>query len=312
MIEIVGLTKTYRDTPVVDHVDFVAPAGRITGLVGPNGAGKSTIMRVLLGLENPDSGSAHVNGKSYTELTSPAQQVGALLDAGWAHPGRTAETHLRTLALLGGLPTRRVDEVLEFVELHTSRRKRIGTFSLGMRQRLGLAAALLGHPRVLILDEPTNGLDPTGIRWLRTALHRLRDDGASILVSSHLLSELERTADRVVVLNRGRVLVEADLNTLLAQHTTRGFRVMVQREERLASVLHSAGADVSRAKDGSSAFIVSGIGANRLSDLLADHDLRPLELTPITYSLDDVYVALLEGGHEPTNSHHPLSTGMPL
>lgn len=312
MIEIAGLTKAYQGTPVLDHVDFLAPAGRVTGLVGPNGAGKSTILRLLLGLESPDSGSALVNGRPYAQLAYPAQQVGALLDAGWAHPGRTAETHLRTLALLAGVPRCRVSEVLAYVELHEARRKRIGTLSLGMRQRLGLAAALLGDPRILILDEPTNGLDPTGIRWLRTALRRLRDDGATVLLSSHLLSELEHIADRVVVLNRGRVLIDSGLTTLLAQHATHSYRIAVQRREQCSAVLRSMGADVSDASDGSNALIVSGIDIERLSNLLAEHDFRPLELTPITHSLDDIYAALLANGDETGEQRAPLSTEMPL
>ena len=312
LIEIVGLTKAYQGRPVVDGVGFTAPAGRITGLVGPNGAGKSTIMRLLLGLESADDGRALIDGRPYPELRYPARQVGALLDAGWAHPGRSAEAHLRTLALLGGLPAHRVDEVLTLVELREVRRKRVGTFSLGMRQRLGIAAALLGRPRVLILDEPTNGLDPTGIRWLRNVLRGLRNDGAAVLVSSHLLSELQQTADRVVILDHGRVLVEEELSSLLARHAVRGFRIVLRLgyQDRLAPALHGTGAEISTADDGTGAFIVTGIDNERLSDLMAEYDLRPLELTPIALSLDDVYATLL--GHDThVGSAAPASIGEP-
>ncbi|HTJ71279.1 MAG TPA: ATP-binding cassette domain-containing protein [Actinospica sp.] len=302
MIEAVNLTKAYRGTRAIDGVGFTAPAGRITGLVGPNGAGKSTVMRLLLGLERPDDGRALINGRPFTESANPAREVGALLDAAWAHPGRSAQSHLRMLALAGGLPRRRVDEVLELVELQAVRRGRAGTYSLGMLQRLGIATALLGEPRVLILDEPTNGLDPTGIRWLRDVLRGLRDDGVTVLISSHLLSELQQIADRVVLLDRGRLLVEDDLGPLLARHAVQGFRVLVRRRPRLLALLRGAGAEVTDAPDngsgdgsgsGSGAVLVTGIGIERLSDLLAENDLRPHELTPIALSLDDVYATLL-------------------
>ena len=216
-IEAHGLTKRYGRVTAVDRLSFRVAPGRVTGLVGPNGAGKSTTMRLLLGLDRPDGGAARVNGRPYRRLASPLREVGALLDASAAHPGRRARDHLLWMAHSNGLPRRRVDEVLELVGLAAVARRRAGGFSLGMRQRLGIAAALLGDPPVLVFDEPVNGLDPEGIRWIRQLLRALARDGRALLVSSHLLRELEGTADHLLVIGRGRLLADTGVRELLAR-----------------------------------------------------------------------------------------------
>jgi ABC-2 type transport system ATP-binding protein len=219
-IEAHGLTKRYGRVTAVDRLSFRVAPGRVTGLVGPNGAGKSTTMRLLLGLDRPDGGAARVNGRPYRRLASPLREVGALLDASAAHPGRRARDHLLWMAHSNGLPRRRVDEVLELVGLASVARRRAGGFSLGMRQRLGIAAALLGDPPVLVFDEPVNGLDPEGIRWIRELLRALARDGRAVLVSSHLLRELEGTADHLLVIGRGRLLADTGVRELLTRSGT--------------------------------------------------------------------------------------------
>lgn len=204
-IEISGVSKRYDDVWAVREASFAAHAGRVTGLLGANGAGKSTTLRILLGLARPDSGTALVAGVRYRDLRSPARTIGALLDLAGAHPAMTARAHLRTYGALGGLPRKRVEQTLAAVGADEYADRRIGTFSTGMRQRLGLATALLGEPEILVLDEPLNGLDPAGIAWLRSFLRRFADDGGTVLLSSHVLNELEHTVDDVVVLDRGRV-----------------------------------------------------------------------------------------------------------
>jgi len=214
-IEADGLTKRYGRVTAVDRLSFTVAPGRVTGLVGPNGAGKSTTMRLLLGLDRPDAGAARVNGRPYRRLRSPLREVGALLDAAATHPGRRARDHLLWLARSNDLPTSSVDEALELVGLTEVARRRTGGFSLGMRQRLGIAAALLGDPPVLIFDEPVNGLDPEGIRWIRGLLRALAGEGRAVLVSSHLLRELEGTADHLLVIGRGRLLADTGVGELL-------------------------------------------------------------------------------------------------
>lgn len=218
-IQVAGLRKSYGRLTAVDNVSFTASYGRVTGFLGPNGAGKTTTLRMLLGLVRPDAGSAVVAGKPYAKLASPARSVGALLDASAAHPGRTGRDHLRVLAAQAGLPgvsRRRAGQLLEQVGLAGAARQRVGRYSLGMRQRLGLAAALLGDPEILVLDEPANGLDPRGIRWLRDLLRSLAAEGRAVLVSSHLLAEAAQTIDDVVVISNGRTMTQAPLAELLA------------------------------------------------------------------------------------------------
>jgi ABC-2 type transport system ATP-binding protein len=215
-----GLTKRYGDVLAVDEITFSLAPGTVTGFLGPNGAGKTTTLRVLLGLAEPSGGEAFVFGRRYRELEQPTRRVGAVLESTDYHPGRSGRDHLRTLALAADLPLSRVEEMLELVQLTTAAGRRVRTYSLGMRQRLGLAAALLGDPELLILDEPANGLDPAGVRWLRTFLQSLAAEGRTVLVSSHLLAEVAQTVDRVVIIDRGRLLAQGRLEELTGnQHT---------------------------------------------------------------------------------------------
>lgn len=236
MIEVDGLSKRYGKTVAVDSLDFRVGAGTITGFLGPNGAGKTTTLRVLLGLVRPSGGSATIRGKRYRELEEPAKRVGAVLEASNVHPGRSGRNHLRVLAAAASIPESRVDEVLELVELAAVARKRTKTYSLGMRQRLGLAAALLGDPEVLILDEPANGLDPAGIRWLRDFLRALAAEGRTILVSSHVLAEVAQTVDEVVIIHRGRFVAHSTTAELTAR-ATGAVRVRSPEAGRLRGLL---------------------------------------------------------------------------
>jgi ABC-2 type transport system ATP-binding protein len=217
MIEAVGLTKRYGRTLAVDDLSFTVQSGRVTGFLGPNGAGKSTTMRMILGLDAPTAGQVRIDGKRYQDLHQPLRMVGALLDAKWVHPNRSARAHLRWLAKSNKLPVKRVDEVLDIVGLTGVAGRRAGGFSLGMSQRLGIAAALLGDPQVLLFDEPVNGLDPEGILWIRKFMHRLADEGRTVFVSSHLIGEIARTADHVLVIGRGRLLADTSVAELAAR-----------------------------------------------------------------------------------------------
>ncbi|MEU0090030.1 ATP-binding cassette domain-containing protein [Kribbella sp. NPDC006257] len=218
MIEIHELTKRYRSTQAVDDLTFTIQPGRVTAFIGPNGAGKSTTFRILLGLDRPDRGRALIDGRPYVQLDHPVRRVGALLDANAAHPGRSARNHLLCIAQAAGISTTRVAEVLELTGLNDAANRRVGTYSLGMRQRLGIAAALLGDPAVLLLDEPVNSLDPEGVRWIRRLLRELADDGRTVFVSSHLMSELQLVADHLIVIGRGRLVAD----TTLAEFTADG------------------------------------------------------------------------------------------
>jgi ABC-2 type transport system ATP-binding protein len=218
VITVHELTKRYGSAVAVDRLSFSAPPGQVTGFLGPNGAGKSTVLRVILGLDAPTGGQALVCGRRYAALREPLRQVGALLDAGAAHPGRSALDHLRSIAATGRIAERRVTAMLEEVGLASAARRRVGGFSLGMRQRLGIAAALLGDPAALIFDEPVNGLDPAGVRWVRQLMRTLADEGRTVLVSSHLITEMELTADRLVIIGRGRLIAETSLADLAARH----------------------------------------------------------------------------------------------
>jgi ABC-2 type transport system ATP-binding protein len=217
MIEARGLVKRYGSTTAVDHLSFDVRPGAVTGFLGPNGAGKSTTMRMMIGLDRPDAGSVRIGGKSYHDLRSPLREVGALLEAKAFHPGRTARAHLSALAVSNSIPERRVSEMLEITGLEKAAERRAGKFSLGMSQRLGIAAALLGDPAVLLLDEPVNGLDPEGIRWIRNLLKNLAAQGRTVLISSHLISEVAQTADRLVVIGRGRLLAQTTVAELSAR-----------------------------------------------------------------------------------------------
>jgi ABC-2 type transport system ATP-binding protein len=216
IIEAVGLTKRYGHTMAVDHLSFAVEAGQVVGFLGPNGAGKTTTLRMLLGLVRPDQGSATIDGRAYASLAAPASVVGAVLEASSCHPGRTARNHLRVHALAAGLDPTRAEDVLDLVGLVSAADQRAGTFSLGMRQRLGLATALLADPNVLILDEPANGLDPEGVRWLRDLIRSLAADGAAVLVSSHLLAEVAQTVDEIIIINSGRLVAQSPIVDLTA------------------------------------------------------------------------------------------------
>jgi len=289
MIEVHDLTKRYGPTVAVDHLSFRVEPGRVTGFLGPNGAGKSTTMRMVMGLDRPDHGTATVNGRPYRALPWPLREVGALLEARSYHPGRTAWQHLWALAQVNELPRRRVDEVLDMVGLTSVARRRAGTFSLGMGQRLGIAAAMLGDPGVLLFDEPVNGLDPEGIRWVRTFLKRLAAEGRTVLVSSHLMSEMALTADHVVVVGRGRLIAEQPMADLLAR-TSGGVLVRTPRADVLAATLRQAGAAVR--PDGPGTLEVTGLSAAHIGELAQRAGVALHELTPQTGSLEEAFMAL--------------------
>ncbi len=290
MIEVHGLTKRFGATLAVDELSFSVLPGRVTGFVGPNGAGKSTTMRVILGLDAPDAGDALVGGRPYAALASPLREVGALLDAGAVHPGLRAADHLLWLARSNGLPASRVDAVLDLVGLTSVARRRVGGFSLGMRQRLGIAAALLGDPPLLLFDEPVNGLDPEGIRWIRGFMRALAGEGRTVLVSSHLMSELEDTADHLIVIGRGRLIADTGVRELLAAAADHHVTVRSPRAAEVMTLLAGAGATVS--SDGRDALHVTGLPAERIADLAADRGLRLHELSPRRTSLEEVFMDL--------------------
>jgi ABC-2 type transport system ATP-binding protein len=289
-IEVRGLTKQYGTTVAVDDLTFSVAPGRVTGFVGPNGAGKSTTMRLILGLAAADAGTALIGGERYVEKRFPLREVGALLDASATHPGRRARDHLLWLAESNGIPRSRIGEVLELVGLSSVATRRTGGFSLGMGQRLGIAAALLGDPPVLMLDEPVNGLDPEGIVWIRGLLRALAAEGRTVLVSSHLMSELQGTADHLVVIGRGRLIADASVEQLLASSTDRGVDIRTPDLTHVMRVLANDGATV--VSTGRDALTVTGAGAERIAELVRDHGLRLYELTPRQPTLEDVYLEL--------------------
>jgi ABC-2 type transport system ATP-binding protein len=289
-IEAHGLTKRYGRTVAVDDLSFRVEAGRVTGFVGPNGAGKSTTIRLLLGLDAADGGEILVAGSRYRGFPAPLREVGALLDASATHPGRRARNHLLWLARSNGLPARRVDEVLGLVGLADVARKRTGGFSLGMAQRLGIAAAMLGDPHVLVFDEPVNGLDPDGIRWLRAFLRSLAEEGRAVFVSSHLLSELEGIADELVVIGRGRLIAQTTVNELLASQPDGRVHVRTPQIVEVMAVLAGAGATVT--STGADALVVSGLEPDLVAQLVAEHGLRLDELYRERASLEDAFIVL--------------------
>jgi ABC-2 type transport system ATP-binding protein len=289
-IEVRGLTKRYGRTVAVDDLSFRVEAGRVTGFVGPNGAGKSTTMRLLLGLDAPNAGEALVGGRRYRDLRAPLCEVGALLDAGATHPGRRARSHLLWLARSNRLPRRRVDEVLELVGLREAARRRAGGFSLGMSQRLGIAAALLGDPPVLLLDEPANGLDPDGIRWLRAFLRSLAEEGRAVLVSSHLMSELEGIADDLVVIGRGRLISQTSVSELLSSRSDGRVHVRTPHLTEVMAALAAAGGTVT--STGSDALVVTGLEPDRIAELVSERGLRLHELYRERGTLEDAFIDL--------------------
>ena len=291
VITVRGLTKTYGTTLAVDDLSFEVEAGKVTGFLGPNGAGKTTTMRVLLGLAPADAGDALVLGQQYRVLDRPARRVGTLLDGAGFHPSRTARNHLRVLAATSGLPERRVEEVLRDVELAEAADRTVGGFSLGMRRRLGLASALLGEPEVLVLDEPANGLDPAGIRWLRQSLRSFAAAGGTVFVSSHVLAEVAQTADEVVVVNRGRLVTQTTVHDLTAGRTV---WVRTSDRERLRRALLAAGARVQ--VTGPDRLAVAGVAQEFVGEAAAGEGLVVYELTTRGETLEDVFLELVEEG----------------
>jgi ABC-2 type transport system ATP-binding protein len=289
-IEARGLAKSYGSTVAVDGLSFSVHPGRVTGFVGPNGAGKSTTMRIILGLDSPDAGEVRVRGRRYAELASPLREVGALLDASATHPGRRARDHLLWLAASNRLPRRRVGEVLELVGLSEVAGRRTGGFSLGMTQRLGIAAALLGDPPVLMFDEPINGLDPEGIRWIRRFLRSLAEEGRAVFVSSHLMSELEDTADDLVVIGRGRLIAEGSVKDLLAAMSDGRVNLRTPQASEVMTLLARAGGTVT--STGPDTLTVTGLDATRIADLTAERGLRLYELVPQRTSLEEAFIEL--------------------
>ncbi|MFD9907208.1 ATP-binding cassette domain-containing protein [Streptomyces sp. NPDC059063] len=290
MIEVRDLVKSYGGKRVLDGLTFTAAPGRVTAFLGPNGAGKSTTLRMVLGLGTPDAGSALVRGVPYAELRDPLRTVGALLDASACHPARSPRAHLAWLARTHRLPSARVSQVLDLVGLGPAARRPVKGFSLGMRQRLGIAVALLGDPEVLLLDEPMNGLDPEGIQWLRGLLRALADEGRTVLVSSHLMHEMAVTADHVLVIGRGRVLADGGIDTLVDAAPT-GVRLVSPRLGPLSAALREEGADVTY-DDAPETATVTGIASARIGDIAARHGWSVHELTPLRPSLEEAYLRL--------------------
>ncbi|SOC46429.1 ABC-2 type transport system ATP-binding protein [Blastococcus aggregatus] len=296
MIDVARLTKQYGAKTAVDGVSFTVAPGRVTGFLGPNGAGKSTTMRMVLGLDRPTAGSVTVNGRAYRDSPAPLREVGALLEARALHPGRSARDHLRWLAASNRIPVARVDEVLGLVGLEAVAGTRVGKFSLGMGQRLGIAVALLGDPPVVVLDEPVNGLDPEGIRWVRTLARRLAAEGRTVFVSSHLMSEMALTADHLVVIGRGRILADCSMPDFIAEHAASFVRVRTQGGQ-VADVLRGAGADVTPV-DGE--LHVQGLDAAAVGELVGDKGLYLHELTLVRSSLEDAFMTLTASSVEYT------------
>ena len=285
MITLTSLTKRFGETTAVDGLTVEITPGRVTGFLGPNGAGKTTTMRLILGLHRPTAGRALVNGKPYVQHRYPAREIGALLDATAVHPRRSARNHLLAMAATHRIRARRVEQVLHAVGLTDVADRLAGTFSLGMSQRLGIAGALLGDPHILMLDEPVNGLDPDGVRWIRTFLREFAEQGRTVFVSSHLMSEMEQTADRLVVIGRGRLIADAEIGALL---TGGSVRVRGPELAPLAAALASHPLHWKSARE----LLVSGVSVERVGDLAYETGVRLHELRPVETSLEQAYMEL--------------------
>ena len=292
MIKVTGITKRYGETVAVDDLSFEVKPGQVTGFLGPNGSGKSTTMRMIMGLDHPDAGQTTVNGVTYGRLGWPLREVGALLEARAIHPGRSAQNHLLALAQTNDIPASRVDEVLDVVGLTSVAHKRAGTFSLGMGQRLGIASALLGDPSVLLFDEPINGLDPEGIRWVRNLLKGLGREGRTVFVSSHLMSEMALTADHLVVIGRGRLIAEMPVADFIAQSSQQFVRVRTVQPNEFREAMQSNGATVVQEEDG--ALSVVGLNAEEIGDIAFDRRLPLRELSPQLASLEEAFMELTQ------------------
>jgi ABC-2 type transport system ATP-binding protein len=290
MIELEDLTKRYGEKVAVDRLTCTVRPGTVTGFLGPNGAGKSTTMRMLLGLDRPTTGSVRIDGRRYVQLRAPLKDIGALLEAKGVHGGRSAFHHLLCLAQSNGIPAGRVDEVLDTVGLAAVARKKVKGFSLGMGQRLGIAAALLGNPRILVFDEPVNGLDPEGIHWVRNLMKSLAAEGRTVFVSSHLMSEMALTAGHLVVIGQGRLLADLPMEEFIRRNSRAYVRLRSPEHERLLDVLRAAGVRAARAPDG--AVEVDGGSPEQLGELAAGHRLVLHELSPVQASLEEAFMQL--------------------
>ena len=290
MIQAYGLTKLYGEKTAVDHLDFTVRPGIVTGFLGPNGAGKSTTMRMILGLDRPSAGSVTVDGKAYADLPAPLHEVGALLEARSVHTGRSANNHLRVLAATHGIAASRVREVIDLVGLGDVARRRAGGFSLGMGQRLGIAATLLGDPGTLILDEPVNGLDPDGILWIRNLLKGLAAEGRTVFVSSHLMSEMALTAEHLIVIGKGRLIADLPIAEMIGSASRASVLVRSPEAARLRELL--SGPDVSTTSPQVGELEVVGVTAPQIGDIAAAHGIAIHELTPHRASLEDAFMKL--------------------
>jgi len=306
MIQAQSLTKRYGSKTAVDAVDFVVQPGMVTGFLGPNGAGKSTTMRMIVGLDRPTSGSVTVNGKPYREHKAPLREVGVLLDAKAVHTGRSAYNHLRAMAATHSIPTSRVHEVIEQTGLESVARKRVGGFSLGMGQRLGIAAALLGDPATLILDEPVNGLDPEGVQWVRRLTRQLASEGRTVMLSSHLMSEMALTADHLIVLGRGRVIADASIADIIATAGRSSVRARTPRAAELSNLL--AGPDVTITSTEQDVLEISGLTVAEIGDRAATAGIPVHELSAVTASLEDAYMTLTQNEVEYVAGGSPQPT----
>jgi ABC-2 type transport system ATP-binding protein len=289
-IEVAGLRKRFGSTLALDGMTFTVSPGQVTGFIGPNGAGKSTTMRVILGLDAPDEGTTLISGRPYVSLQDPLTHIGALLDAGALQPSRTGRNHLLWLAYSQGLGARRVDEVIALVGLGNAARRKAGGYSLGMRQRLGIAAALLGDPPALMLDEPFNGMDPEGIVWMRRFLAALADEGRTVLVSSHLMSELQDTAGHVVIVGRGKVIADTSVADLLASAS--GDRVLLRTADRTEAATVLTRAATAVAVTGPDALMISGLAAERVVALMTENSIPFSEVTAHRATLEEAYLEL--------------------
>ncbi len=300
MIEAIGLTKRYGSTLAVDNLSFTVRPGTVTGFLGPNGSGKSTTMRIILGLDNPTSGSATIDGQPYNRLKHPMTSIGALLDANWIHPNRSARSHLRFMAAANKITNARVDESLEMVGLASVATKAAGKFSLGMKQRLGIAVALLGDPQILLFDEPVNGLDPEGIHWIRGLMTGLAAQGRTVFVSSHLLSEMAQTAGHLVVIGRGRMIADCSTEDFISRATQTTIRVRSPQLTDLAAALTGAGLAIAPAER---ALVVTGAPIERVGELAAEAGVTLHELSEQTGSLEEAFIQLTGGAVEYGTSH---------
>ncbi|MCR2791821.1 ABC transporter ATP-binding protein [Microbacterium sp. zg.Y625] len=290
MIRVESLTKNYGRKVAVHGIDFTVEPGRVTGFLGPNGAGKSTTMRMIVGLDRPTAGTAEVNGRPYRELPAPLREVGVLLDARAAHPRRTAYKHLLAIAATHRIGAARVREVMDLAGLEAVAGKRVGGFSLGMNQRLGIAAALLGDPQTIILDEPVNGLDPEGILWIRGLLRSLAAEGRTVLLSSHLMSEMTQTADHLIVIGQGRIIADGPMREVVAAATRSAVRVRARNVDRLIAAIAAPEVTVSTHPDG--AVEITSLTAEQVADAAAACGVVLYEITTVEGSLEDAYLAL--------------------